>query len=130
MGHATVTRGENRREVRPADLMLIELENEGPKPDELAPCMIMSMRQGKQNQHDKIEYMSCMRNVDPIVCPLSALAFYLFYRWGKDGAMRFPSFRQPEDYYNIYVFPGSVKVPQQSLSYLTQLEWSKRMFQG
>jgi len=75
--------------------------------------MLMSMRQGKQNQHGKVEYMGCMRNVNPIVCPLSALAFYFFYRWGRDdkASEDFPSFRQPEDYYNTYVFPGSVKVP-------------------
>ena len=51
LGHATVTRGENQREVRLADLILIDLQNEGPKPDESAPCLIMTMRQGKQNQH-------------------------------------------------------------------------------
>ena len=110
--------------------MLIELENEGPRPDEPAPCMIMSMRQGKQNQYGKVEYMGCMRNVDPVLCPLSALALYFFNRWGKDGAETFPSFRQPEDYYNLYVFPGSVKVPQRPLNYSTQLDWNRRMFRG
>ena len=44
LGHATVIWGESRREVQLADLIVIELENEGPKPDEPAPCMIMSMR--------------------------------------------------------------------------------------
>jgi hypothetical protein len=87
LGHATVTRGESRREVQLADLILINLENEGPKPDESAPCLIMTMRQGKQNQHGKVEYMGCIRNADPILCPLSALAFYFFNRWGKDGAL-------------------------------------------
>ncbi|MBV9767795.1 MAG: hypothetical protein JOZ48_23345 [Acidobacteriaceae bacterium] len=130
LGHATVTRGESRRDVQLADLVLIELENEGPKPDESVPCMIMTMRQGKQNQHGKIEYMGCMRNVDPILCPLSALAFYFFNRWGKHGAQPFPSFRQPEDYYGHYVFPGSVREPERALSYPTQFGWNKKMFQG
>ena len=110
--------------------MVIDLENEGPRPGESAPCMIMTMRQGKQNQHGRIEYMGCMRNVDPILCPLSALAFYFFNRWGKEGAQPFPSFRQPEDYYGHYVFPGSVRVPERPLSYGTQLDWNKKMFQG
>ena len=92
--------------------------------------MVMSMTQGKQNQHGKVEYMGCMRNADPILCPLSAIAFYFFNRWGKDGAESFPSFRQPEDYYNLYTFPGSIKVPQRPLSYHTQFEWNKKMFQG
>jgi hypothetical protein len=92
--------------------------------------MIMTMRQGKQNQLGKIEYMGCIRNVDPILCPLSALAFYFFNRWGKAGAQPFPSFRQPEDYYGQYVFPGSVQVPERPLSYGTQFDWNRRMFRG
>ena len=92
--------------------------------------MIMTMRQGKQNQHGKIEYMGCIRNIDPLVCPLSALAFYFFHRWGRQHAQRFPSFRQPEDYYGHYTFPGSIRVPERSLSYHTQYDWNKRMFQG
>jgi hypothetical protein len=89
--------------------------------------MIVTMRQGKQNQHGKIEYMGCIRNIDPVLCPLSALAFYLFNRWGKES---FPSFRQPEDYYGHYIFPGSIKVPERPLSYRTQFDWDRRMFQG
>src|SRR5271156_3938365 len=92
--------------------------------------MIMTMRQGKQNQHGKVEYMGCLRNVDPILCPLSALAFYLFHRWGKDGAQPFPSFRQPEDYYDQYVFPGSVRLPKRPLSYAMQYDWNRRMFEA
>ena len=108
----------------------MDLEDETPRSDETAPCMITTMRQGKQNQHGKIEYMGCMRNVDPLLCPLSALAFYFFNRWGRDGATPLPSFRQPEDYYGHYVFPGSVKVPERPLSYATQLDWSRKMFQA
>ena len=88
--------------------------------------MAMSRRQGKQNQYGKVEYMGCMRNADP----LSSLAFYFFSRWGKDGAESFPSFRKSEDYYNLYVFPSSNKVPQQPLSYHTQFEWNRKMFRG
>ena len=120
MGHATVTRGESRREVQLADLILVNLENEGPKPDEPAPCLIITVKQRKQNQHGKAEYMGCIRNADPILCPLSALAFYFFNRWGKDGALGFPSFRQPEDYYDLFVFPGSIKTPTRPLTYHTQ----------
>jgi hypothetical protein len=109
---------------------LIDLEDETPKSDETAPCMITTMRQGKQNQHGKIEYMGCMRNIDPVLCPLSALAFYFFHRWGRQGAQPFPSLRQPEDYYGHYVFPGSVRVPERPLSYATQLDWSRKMFQA
>ena len=88
------------------------------------------MRQGKQNQYGKIEYMGYMRNLDPVLCLLSALAFYFFNRWARHGAQPFPSFRQPEDYYGYYVFPGSVRVPERPLSYATQLDWSRKMFRG
>jgi hypothetical protein len=89
--------------------------------------MIVTMRQGKQNQHGKIEYIGCIRNINPILCPLSALVFYLFDRWGKQS---FPSFKQPENYYSYFIFPGSIKVPERPLSYRTQFDWNKRMFQG
>ena len=32
--------------------------------------MVMSMRQGKQNQHSKVEYMGCMRNTNLILIKL------------------------------------------------------------
>jgi hypothetical protein len=43
-GYATVTRGESKRDVQLADLIVIDLENEGPKPGESAPYIIMTMR--------------------------------------------------------------------------------------
>ena len=99
--------------------MLIELEDESPTPHEAVPCMVMTMHQGKMNQFRKVEYMGCLRNIDPVLCPLSALAFYFFFRWGMDGATSFPSFRQPEDYYELFTLPGSVTVPARPLSYCT-----------
>ena len=91
--------------------------------------MVMVMRQGKRNQHGKVEYMGCMRNKDPVLCPLSALAFYFFFCWGRDGAGgEFPSFRQPEDYYNHFALPGSSKVPKRRLSLYTQAAWIRRAF--
>jgi len=51
-----------------------------------------------------------MRNANPILYPLSTIAFYFFNHWGKDSTKSFPSFQQPEDYYNLYIFPSSIKV--------------------
>ena len=90
--------------------------------------MIMTMRQGKQNQYGKVEYIDCIRNADSVLCPLSALAFYFFYRWGRNGALEFPSFRQPEDYYGLFVFPGDIRMPIRPLSYSTQFKWNRKMF--
>jgi len=36
--------------------------------------------------------MGYIYNTNPILCPLSAIAFYFFNRWGKDGAKSFLSF--------------------------------------
>jgi Centromere DNA-binding protein complex CBF3 subunit, domain 2 len=63
-----------------------------------------------------------MRNADPVICPLSALAFYFFDRWGRDGAEEFPSFRQPDDYYSHFVFPETVQEPGRRLSHTTQVD--------
>ena len=49
VGYSSVTRGKNRRDIQLADLMLIELEDEGPTPHEAVPCMVMMMHQGKMN---------------------------------------------------------------------------------
>lgn len=55
---------------------------------------------------------------------LPAFRFSLlpFYRWGRQYAHSFPSFRQPEDYYGHCVFRGSIRVPERSLSYHTQFD--------
>jgi len=120
----------NQRDFQLADLMLLDLEHEGPKPDQTVPCLVTVMMNGKLNKHGKVEYMGCMRNANPVICPLSALAFYFFYRWGRDGAEEFPSFRQPEDYYELAVIPGSIKVPGRPLSYRTQRDWLDKMFRA
>jgi hypothetical protein len=46
----------------------IGLQNEGLKSNESAPCLIVTMRQRKQNQHGKVEYISCIWTADPILC--------------------------------------------------------------
>jgi hypothetical protein len=63
---------------------------------------------------------------------LSVFHFSLlpFYCWSRQYALPFPSFRQPEDYYGHYVFPGGIRVPERPLSYHTQYDWNRRMFQG
>ena len=42
----------------------------------------------------------------------------------------FPRSDSLEDYYGHYAVPGSIRVPERSLSYHTQYDWNKRMFQG
>jgi len=44
LGHITVIRGESRREVQLADLIVIKLKNEGSKSNESAPYIIILIR--------------------------------------------------------------------------------------
>lgn len=81
--------------------------------------MIMMMRWGKQNQLDKVEYMDCIRKRRPGPLPPVRPGLLLLQSLGKDSAQGFPSFRQLEDYYSLFVFPGS-----------TRVSLSRTMFQG
>ena len=111
LGHTTITQGESRRDVQLTNLILIKLENKGPKLNKLALYIIILIIQGKQNQYSKVKYISSTRNANPILYPLSIIAFYFFNYQGKNSVKSFPSFQQLEDYYNLYVFPSSIKVP-------------------
>ena len=100
------------------------------------------MRNGKMNKHHKVEYMGAMRNKDVLLCPLSALGFYFFWRWayvvagsypaGKKSApkpcRRLPSFFQPSDYYDLRAFPGDIDHPEHQWGYEGQREWVNRLF--
>src|SRR6266480_7829304 len=78
-GHYMVLRGESRCMAQLPDIIAVKLSNEGP-----TPCwaLILIMRNGKLNRYHKIEYMGAIRNREVLLCPLSNLAFYFFWRWG------------------------------------------------
>jgi hypothetical protein len=74
-----------------------------------------------------------------LLCPLSALGFYFFWRWGyviagshpgKQSApkpcRRLPSFFQPSDYYNLHAF---INYSEREWAYEEQ-EWVDRLFVG
>lgn len=78
-GHYFLCRGDNRRVAELSDLMTLELKDEG-----TTQCLplILTMRQGKTNQHGRLETMGAFRTKEnPQTCILSALAFYLLMRW-------------------------------------------------
>ena len=89
----------------------------------------MLIRQRKQNQYSKVKYIGYIQNSNLVLYPLSTIAFYFFYYQGRDSTKKLLLFRQLEDYYNLYVFPSSVKVPRQLLSYYMQFNQNKKMFQ-
>ena len=135
-----VLRGENRRMAQLPDLVTISLLGEGPTP---CDALVLIMRNGKVNKFHKVECMGALRNRDPLLCPLSALAFYFFWRWGyvvtdptaKQPAeipphRRLPSFFGPGDYYHLHALPGEIKYPARQWAYEGQRDWTEKLFTG
>jgi hypothetical protein len=73
-----VTRGETRRIAELADLALTKW----PDFASLTPCfaVVLQMLNGKTNKYSKAEYIGAMRHKNLILCTMSALARYLFWR--------------------------------------------------
>ncbi|ETK91048.1 hypothetical protein F441_23107 [Phytophthora nicotianae CJ01A1] len=97
--HACLLRGESARNIELPDLFSVELEHEG-----YTECraLVMIMEQGKTNQYGRREFGSCIRHRNVEVCPVGALGFYLFYRWGVQNE-DIPNFLVPEEWYDIKV---------------------------
>ena len=138
LGHFMVLRDESRRLVQVPDLVTLDLPDEGPTP---CPALILILRNGEANPDDKVEYMGAIRNKDVLLCPLSSLGFYFFWRWGHvtTGATaqqpvqprrRLPSFYQPSDYYDLRALPGDIKHPEREWAYEGQRDWTDRLFMG
>ena len=122
VSHAMLLRGETRRNVQLADLFLLPLENEGPTP---CNAMVMIIDNGKTNQFGRIEYGAVARHREPLLCTLSQLAFYLFYRWNCVREPP-PCFQRRQEWYNTHVLLGLK--PESPLSYEVQLSWTNRVF--
>ncbi len=88
LGHYILTRGGDRRAAELSDLFTFEFRGEGP-----TRCMplIFTSREGKENQHGRLETSAALRNKKPSVCVLNGLAFYLLCRWNL-GDEPFPDF--------------------------------------
>ena len=73
--------------------------------------IIILIIQGKQNQYSKVKHIGYIYNTNPILYPLFIIAFYFFNYQGKNCAKSFLLFQQLKNYYNLYIFPSSIKVP-------------------
>jgi hypothetical protein len=49
------------------------------------------MREGKENQHGRLETTGALQNKKPLIYMLSGLAFYFLYRWDLSNEP-FPDF--------------------------------------
>lgn len=83
LSHYGVLRGENARGIQLADLQHLPLdEREGPTPCDILVILLFN---GKTNKEGKAHAMGAMRNKRWDLYPLSALGFWLFYRYAQAG---------------------------------------------
>ena len=125
LGHHLLARGNDRRVAEISDLHTFEFPDEGP-----TPCfpLIMTMRGSKTNQHGRLETMGALRNRDPFICPLSALAFYLLHRWDLTEEP-FPDFTERSRWYNTRLLLTTRGDASSPLSYSSQLQWTTHAFE-
>lgn len=124
LGHYMLTRGGDRRSIEISDLFTFEFTGEGP-----TRCMplILTTRGGKQNQHGRLETAGALRNRDPMICILGAIAFYLLARWDL-SIEPFPDFESRPKWYDIRLIKGIGSDPKKPLSYNSQQDWVVKAF--
>lgn len=120
LGHALIARGETTRKLQLPDLFTKEMKNEGP-----TTCLAVMaiMDQGKVNQFGRIDYGGCIRHRDVEVCPVGALAMYLFWRYHVVGEV-FPRTADRKTWYNTHLIDG--KDASIEIHYATQYDGMKR----
>jgi hypothetical protein len=125
LSHYMLTRGGDRRSAELSDLFTFEFEGEGP-----TRCfpLIFTTRASKQNQHGRLETMGALRHKDPLVCIVSALAFYLLYRWDLTDEP-FPDFASRSAWYGIRLIKRTSGDCSEQLSYTSQRDWASKALQ-
>ena len=124
LGHALLARGENKRHIQLPDLLTLSLPDEGPQ---TCTPLVVIINRGKTNQHGRTEYGAVMRCKELLVCPMNAVAMYLFWRWQVDLEV-FPDMSTRQGWYDIHLLKG--KDPKHEISYTAQLEATKRAFKA
>lgn len=125
LGFSMLLRGESRRMAELPDLFSLSLKNEGPTP---CIALVLIMNNGKTNKGNRTEYGMAVRHKNALLCPLAALAFYLFYRWHVVQEPP-PCFAQRQLWYDSHLLKGQTDT-KKILSYHTHLEWTNKAFVG
>jgi len=126
LSHYMLARGDNRRSAEISDLHTFEFPGEGP-----TRCMplIFTTRGGKENQHGRLETGGALRHRKPLMCMLSALAFYLLFRWDLTDEP-LPDFGRRDAWYRIRLLKSSGRGDRTAmLAYNTQLDWINKAFE-
>jgi hypothetical protein len=85
------------------DIHTVTLPSEGVTPADVLICF---SNNGKTNQFGKLEFFVCLHAKNVVTCPVSAVAFFLFFRYHVDNEP-FPDFSQPENWYDFKLFDTS-----------------------
>ena len=103
VGHFFLVRGEQRRMAELADMFVMQLPTESTSQE--CWCWVMVFDNGKTNSSGKKQYLGALRNRDFRICPIGALAMYLFTRFHVKKE-EWPSLRSPEDWDRIKLLRG------------------------
>lgn len=78
LSHYGLLRGEDARGIQLPDVQHLPMDHrEGPTACDI---MVILLLDGKTNQKGNTQYMGAMRNKAWDVCPIGAMAMWLFYR--------------------------------------------------
>jgi hypothetical protein len=127
LSHYMLERGCNRRGAEISDVHTFEFPNEGPT---RCTPLIFTSREGKENKYGRLQTIGALRHRKPLLCLLSALAFYFLYRWDLTDE-ELPDFGERAAWYNIQLLASSThgrsrgrgSTTEQPLSYSSQLDW-------
>ncbi|KAJ6780567.1 hypothetical protein PWT90_10658 [Aphanocladium album] len=124
LGHYMLTRGSDRRATEISDIFTFEFKNEGS-----TRCMplILTTRGSKQNQHGRLKTAGALRNRQPLVCLLGALAFYFLLRWDLTEEP-FPDLSHKASWYKVRLIRGFGNDSTATFSYNSQRDWVVKAF--
>ncbi|GAA5976970.1 hypothetical protein JCM10908_005696 [Rhodotorula pacifica] len=134
LAHYGLMRGDNVRKLELADLFSIQLEQEGPNG---ATAVVLLLNHGKTNQTGRTEYAGFLRNKEVALCPVGALAIYLFARFHLSGESiaphdtAFPSLATSAEWYGIKVLRAAQpKSATDALPHQTHLDGVNSAFKA
>jgi len=122
VSHFGLLRGENVRDLELADMFSQPLDKEGFQP---CTAMVLLIQHGKTNTYGKLQHCGFMRNKNVHLCPIGAVAFYLFERFHVT-LEPFPSFRSSRDWYDVKFLCGKNRT--KSISYETHKSCYEAVF--
>ncbi|KAE8213455.1 hypothetical protein CF319_g9169 [Tilletia indica] len=124
ISHFALLRGENARNLELADLHHLSMSGEGPSGVGSSQCfaVVLLLANGKTNQAGRVEYGSFLRNKDAFVCPVGALALYLFSRF-HHSAEPFPDLADSSRWYDLKV----IKAPKSSTQPISEETHTKAL---